>query len=347
MPIDPCKFLQLAQQQEVVDVRSPSEYNAGHIPGAVNLPLFNDEERKIVGTLYKQIGRDEAIKKGLEIAGPRLSGYVSKTLQISPQRQLLIHCWRGGLRSRNMAWLLELAGFRVQLLEGGYKSYRNYIRKQLEVNRNFIVLGGKTGSGKTEILDHILQQGYQILNLEQIANHKGSAFGDLGQDEQPSNEQFENNLFKAVDELDQDKITWVEDESRGIGRVGIPEPFFNMIRNTELVFLDVPKSERILRLVKEYSGFPGVKLASAISRISKKLGGLNSKLAIDALEVNDYHTVADILLYYYDKAYLKGLSMRDQKQVNRVPVSVDDPPKNATIAIDYFLKNLLGKFQSE
>jgi tRNA 2-selenouridine synthase len=341
----PDKFLQMAEYTAIIDVRSPAEFAGGHLPGAFNIPLFNDQERAVVGTLYKQTGQEETILKGLEIAGPKLSGFVKTAKDIAGDKHILVYCWRGGLRSRNMAWLYELAGFKVYVLDGGYKAYRKYIRNQLGVNVNLVILGGKTGSGKTEILDHIQSNGHQIINLEQIAHHKGSAFGDLGQENQPTNEQFENNLYQAMGNLDPDIITWVEDESMGIGRVSIPEPFFRMMRSTEVIFMDLPKSERIKRLVKEYAGFPKERLASGVTRIQKKLGGLNSKRALGALEKDDFYTVADILLFYYDKAYLKGLSMRNQETVSELKVKADNPSKNARIALSHYQEILAPKSQ--
>lgn len=341
----PENFLARAQKTPIADVRSPAEFADGHIPGAFNLPVFSNSDRKTVGTLYKQSGRDTAILEGLKLVGPKLHSLVLQAHEKAPGREILIHCWRGGLRSKNMAWLLELAGFRVTLLEGGYKAYRSYIREQLGKNENMVVLGGKTGSGKTEILENIKASGHQILNLEAIACHKGSAFGDLGQADQPSNEQFENNLYAAVSGLDSEKVTWVEDESRGIGRIGIPEPFYKIIRNTEVIFLDVPRTERVRRLVKEYAGFHAERLSAAIVRISKKLGGLDTRLALEALESGDFSTVADQLLKYYDKAYLKGLSMRLPQHVNTLAVSADNPQENARLAIRYFTEIVSEKLQ--
>ena len=339
----PQEYLSKSEGMTLLDVRSPSEYAAGHVPGAINMPLFNDAERAEVGTLYKQAGRQQSILKGLEVAGPKLAGFVQEARRLAKGDRLFIHCWRGGMRSANMAWLFELAGFEVVLLEGGYKAYRHYIREQLGTFTNMVVLGGKTGSGKTSVIEHISRLGFQVLDLEGIASHKGSAFGDLGQEFQPTNEQFENDLYAEVARLDPAKITFLEDESRGIGRISIPDPFYSIMRSTELVFMDVPKKERINRLVKEYAGFPAERLAAAINRIAKKLGGLNCKLALEALEADDFATVADILLTYYDKAYLKGLSIRDQRKVSALPVDRDDPEANARAVVAFFSEHLAGK----
>ena len=336
--LTPSEFLARASEIPVLDVRSPAEYAAGHIPGAVSMPLFSDEERAEVGTLYKRVGREASILRGLEIAGPKLAGFAEQGRRAARNSKVLVHCWRGGMRSANMGWLLEMAGLQVDVLDGGYKAYRNFIRERLEGTTNLAVLGGKTGSGKTEILGHMRENGMQVVNLEALAHHKGSAFGDLGQEDQPTSEQFENELYEALAPLNTDEVVFVEDESRGIGRVSIPDVFFRTMREAPVIFLDVPKEERVGRLVREYAGFPNERLAAAIRRITRKLGGLNCNLALEALDRGDYATVADILLIYYDKAYLKGLSNRDPGKVWTVQVAKDDPEANARTAIGHYLK---------
>lgn len=337
--IDPEKFLSLSQSHVIIDVRSPSEFFQGHIPGAVNIPLFDDEERKQVGILYRQSGRQPAILAGLDLVGPKMSGFVKLAQKLAPERKVLLHCWRGGMRSASIAWLLKTANFNVSILEGGYKAYRKFIREKPGKEIKLMVLGGKTGSGKSEILDRLAGMGEQVIDLEKIAHHKGSAFGDLGQEKQPTNEQFENNLFDALKKLDLGKTIWVEDESRGIGFVGIPDIFYQQMRNSAVMFLDVPKPFRVKRLVKEYALFDPQRLENAIHRITKKLGGLNARLSIEALSRKDYATVADLLLIYYDKAYLKGLSFRDENKVFKLSVEDEDPEIIAKSVLKFFHNN--------
>lgn len=337
--IDPEKFLSLSPSHIIIDVRSPSEFSQGHMPGALNIPLYDDKERKQVGTLYKQAGRQAAILAGLDFVGPKMSQFVKQANKLAPGKEVLVHCWRGGMRSAGMAWLLKTADFNVSLLEGGYKAYRRFIRQKLEEKLNLIVLGGNTGSGKSEILNQLTGLGEQIIDLEKIAHHKGSAFGDLGQEKQPANEQFENNLFDAISKLDITKLIWIEDESRGIGKVSIPDPLYQQIRNSFIMFLDVPKSFRVKRLVKEYASFDPQQLENAIHRITKKLGGLNARLSIEALLQKDYATVADLLLIYYDKAYLKGLSFRDENKVFKLSVEDKDPEIIAKSVLEFFHNN--------
>ena len=341
------EFLRQSEGHAIFDVRTPAEYEAGHLPGAHNLPLFSNDERAEVGTLYNQSGREESILRGLELAGPRLADFVREVHQSAGGNRIYMHCWRGGLRSASMGWLMETAGYEVHLLEGGYKAYRRFIRESLGQFDKLLVLGGKTGSGKTAVIEEIRSRGRQVLDLENIAHHKGSAFGDLGQEDQPTNEQFENNLYDAISKLDANAFTFVEDESRGIGRISIPDPFFSLMRTTEVIFLDVPRSERVNRLVREYAEFPKDRLASAINRISKKLGGLNTGLALEALGKDDFMSVADILLQYYDKAYMKGLSMRNQAKVSTLTVTQDDPVANAKMVLDFFDATISAKIQEQ
>ena len=179
------EFLKLSAKYPIIDVRSPAEYDNAHIPGALSLPLFSNDERAAVGTIYKQCGKVKAVSKGLEIAGPKLSSFAKFALSLKTDH-LLIHCWRGGMRSSSMAWLIETLGIKCTLLEGGYKSYRSHIRAELAKPFKIALLGGYTGSGKTELLQHLHNNNQQIIDLEAIAKHKGSAFGAIGQPQQPS-----------------------------------------------------------------------------------------------------------------------------------------------------------------
>lgn len=338
-------FLQLAETNPVLDVRSPGEYHHAQIPGAYSLPLFTDEERKVVGTAYKQQSRQTAIKIGLDYFGVKMKAMVEETESIvscfslenskvkgsskNGQQEtgnILIHCWRGGMRSAGVAWLLDLYGFKVYTLTGGYKAYRKWVREQFERPVPLSVLGGYTGSGKTLVLHQLQEAGFPVIDLEALANHKGSAFGAMAQEVQPTQEMFENLLAKALftgnslltgegTDNDQSFITgssvWIEDESQRIGNIKIPDAFWKQMRSSNILFLDIPFEERLNYLTAAYGKMGKEKLVNAIIRIQKRLGGLETKNAINFLLEDNCKECFRILLTYYDKWYTKGLYNRE------------------------------------
>ena len=339
--IDP--FLELAKQHPLLDVRSPGEFNHAHIPGAYSLPLFSDEERKIVGTAYKQESREQAIKIGLDFFGVKMKRMVEEVesvvknrkwgigaeLQTKDSRLVLVHCWRGGMRSEAVAWLLNLYGFKVYTLMGGYKKFRNYVLDSFKLPYKFNILGGYTGSGKTELLKTLQEQGEKIVDLEGIANHKGSAFGRIGLPPQPGQEMFENLLALELQnksmvngELSNKddshspltihySTIWLEDESQRIGQVNIPPELWNTMRKSPLIFLDIPFEERLKHIIQEYGSLNLEEVTAAIGRISNKLGHLNAKTSILLLKEGKIAESFDILLKYYDKHYFKSLHNRE------------------------------------
>ncbi|MFW5808099.1 MAG: tRNA 2-selenouridine(34) synthase MnmH [Spirochaetota bacterium] len=308
-------FLYLAQSLPVIDVRSPGEYAEGHIPGAHNVPLFDNDERAEVGTLYKHQGRRPAILRGLEIAGGKLAWYVRETLKISPDEDVLVHCWRGGMRSSSFAWFLESADVKARVLEGGYKAYRHFIRSSFAAAKRIVILSGMTGTGKTEILKRLAERGEQVVDLEGLANHKGSAFGAIGQDEQPTTEQFENNTAALWLTLDVSRRIWIEDESLKIGRCVINDVLYGMMRQAPVIAIDIPLARRIERLVNEYCIIPPEALVSVVYRIQRRLGDVRTKQTIESLQSGDYRRAIEVLLDYYDRAYRHGRSRRDPATV--------------------------------
>jgi tRNA 2-selenouridine synthase len=313
--LDIIQFLSLSRQTPVIDVRSPAEYQKGRIPGALNIPLFSNEERAKVGTSYVQKNREEAYLLGLEIAGPKLKMFANEALKIALEKKLLVHCWRGGMRSKSMAWLFDQMGIKTYTLKGGYKAYRRFVLEWFNKPPRLIVLGGMTSSGKTEILHELKKLGQQVLDLEGIAHHRGSAFGGLGKVEQPTQEQFENQLFTILQSFDYEDIIWVEDESISIGRTQLPKQWYQYMQQSPAIFLLCDKVVRVKRLVKEYAVFPSDLLAESIRKINKRLGGDNTKLALEALAKGDYCKVADITLQYYDKAYLNQIKCKPQENI--------------------------------
>src|SRR6185437_273071 len=188
------EFFAMRDAVPAADVRSPAEFRQGHLPGAYSLPLFTDDERARVGTTYKKQGKEAAVLLGFKITGPRWTGFIHEAVRIAPGKKIALHCWRGGMRSSAMAWALDLYGFEVCLLQGGYKAYRRWVFRQFEKELSLLVLGGMTGSGKTRMLQQMGAMGEQVIDLEELARHQGSSYGTLGRMIQPTQEQFENEL---------------------------------------------------------------------------------------------------------------------------------------------------------
>ena len=324
------EYYQKAPLLPLVDVRSPGEFQQGHIVGAVNIPLFSDEERAAVGTVYKKKTKEKAVELGYEYVTPKLNSFLEQSATVAKGGAIAVHCWRGGMRSHSFAEHLHDNGFEeVYVIEGGYKAFRNYVIDFLSQEIKLRVLGGYTGSGKTFILDELKHLGEQVVDLEGMAHHKGSAFGSLGETPQPSSQHFENLLFDYWRHLDRNRPVWVEDESSRIGYVQIPQALFAQMRSNQLYFIDISKQERARLLVEEYAGFDNNHLAISINGIAKSLGGENVKAALEALEVNDYFRVAMITLQYYDKAYLKGVAKRDPEMIQRIPLRTVNHIENA------------------
>lgn len=332
------RFLTLSRKHPVIDVRAPSEFIQGHIPGARNIPLFSDKERKVVGTTYKQINKEAAMYKGLDFAGKKLVTLAKEGEKCAGSgKTLLVHCWRGGMRSKSMVWLFETMGIRCYLLEGGYKSYRSFILKRFEDSLKIIVLGGRTGSGKTDILYQLEKSGEQVIDLEGLARHKGSAFGALGEAPQPTTEQFENLLYSAISRLDPEIQTWIEDESRNVGRCVIPGPFYQQMKESRIIFLDIARELRAGHLVKHYAGYKREELKECILKISKRLGGDRTRDALESVDSSDFWQTAMITLHYYDKSYMFSLEKNHQTYEVMHSDRID-PAYNAKILQEYVHK---------
>jgi tRNA 2-selenouridine synthase len=304
------EFLALRKELPIIDVRSEGEFQGGHIPTAINIPLLNNQERIAVGTDYKQKGQQEAIKTGFRLVGPRLLDIIIQTQKIADNKELLVHCWRGGMRSTNFCQFVGMAGIKTHALKGGYKAYRHQALESFRRPMNLILLTGCTGSGKSEVLRALKARGEQVLDLEDLASHKGSAFGGLLMPTQPTTEQFQNELFEEILLLDPNKRIWVEDESIAIGKIFLPPDFWQAMSQAPLVQMDVTKEVRVQRLVAEYGPADRDEFLMIMSKIVKRLGGQNYNSAKEKLLQDDMASVIDILLTYYDKAYLQSINKR-------------------------------------
>lgn len=336
MNVTSCEtFLKLSPSVPIIDVRSPGEYAHAHVPGALNLPLFSDAERAEIGTLYKHNGRNRAVMRGLELIGPRMASLAAEGQRIAPRGEIGVYCARGGMRSESVAWLLATAGLTVHRLAGGYKAYRHHVLEFLARPRTIIILSGRTGSGKTPVLAALAARGEQVLDLEALANHKGSAFGALGERPQPSTEHFENSIAAALAGGDPQRPVWIEDESRTIGACSIPGGLWEQMRIARVLAIDIPLPRRVASLVALYGEYPREELAHCMTKIAERLGGTRTREAVAAIESGDYARAAAISLEYYDKAYMHGQSKRPEGTVSWISFNDEEPEAIADALIRY------------
>ncbi len=323
------ELFQMRNVLPIIDARSEGEFDQSHIPNAINIPILTNSERVIVGTLYKKEGAEAATLKGFELVGPRFHEIQKSALANFPDKKILIYCWRGGMRSQILSWLLTMVGFEVFRLKGGYKTYRTHSFELVRSKLNLIVLAGRTGTGKTVLLKGLEKEGAQILDLEAIANHKGSSFGAIGQAPQPTVEQFENLLAEAIMKLDPSQATWIENESRKIGRLILPDAFYNQMLQAPLIDIHRSEGERITHIAAEYGQLPKDDLIQAVLRLKKKLGGLRTAQAIEAiLEENHEDWIANLLIYY-DKAYDFDLEKHESK--NTISLNLEGKSETESI----------------
>lgn len=334
-----------------VDVRSPSEFATGHIPGAVNIPLFDDDARHVVGTAFAQKGRLVAIRTGLVHVGPRFCALVDALSDhgAKPGDRVLLYCWRGGMRSGSVAWLFSLCGFSVSTLEGGYRSYRRWCKTIVGAAHVLppapvFVLGGCTGVGKTAILLELRRRGEQVLDLEGLANHRGSAFGSMGQAPQPTNEAYENVLALAVRRLERGRRLWLEHEGDHVGKVLVPFGVNAWVRQAPgggMVTVVMEQRLRVQRLVADYCSEENLRnagwvddLKTCISTgLAKKLGGQRVKDALRLLDEGRWDSVAEMMLEYYDKLYTRWADQSQSGEVLRVECPTLDEGENAALVL--------------
>ncbi|HBY05838.1 MAG: tRNA 2-selenouridine synthase [candidate division TM6 bacterium GW2011_GWE2_42_60] len=337
------EFLKKRLQCPVFDVRSPAEYAHAHIPSAFNIPLFSDEERAIVGTIYKQKGREDAIRAGLEIIGPHMTRLVDSVKAITDQKELIFYCWRGGMRSRSVAMLLDFAGYKVHLLTGGYKAFKAFIRAESMQPRRFVMLGGKTGSGKTAILSALAAQGEQVIDLEGIAHHKGSGFGALGQEKQQSQEQFIIDILLPLAYFSQEKPVWLEHEGRRLGDVNIPEELWVHMEQAPLLLTDLPREYRAKRLLQEYGQFSQNEILACVQLLEKRLGGADTKQVSAAIQNNDTQTALTILMQHYDNSYSFNKKNKIDNTIIPITLTGTSPEEHAHEIRIFFSNNQVFK----
>jgi tRNA 2-selenouridine synthase len=337
--IDISQYFELKDTYSIVDVRSPVEFMQGHLPKAHNIPLFTNEERATVGTIYKQQGKSLAIEKGFEFVSPKLLKYINLANEIAPNKKIILHCFRGGMRSKNFGWLLNTAGFEVKIFNGGYKQYRQNLLQAFALPINLIVIGGYTGSAKTGIIKTLALQGEQVLDLEGLAHHKGSSFGSINESKQPSQQNFENSLFEKLSALDRTKPIYVEDESYNIGRLAIPYTLWLQMKQAPILIIKIEAKYRIAQLVKDYATTDVKLLQAAMLRIKDQLGGAACHAAINHLNNGELAEAAALALSYYDKSYDYNHNKRVCKNTYAITSESIDVEKNAQLLLDYYYQH--------
>ena len=319
----------------LIDVRSPDEYYKGHVPNSINIPIFNNEERSIIGKKYKIFGREIAVREGFKIIENKIENIIKKFKLIkkeflnstidkfSNDKNIKIYCARGGMRSQSMLWLLEKFNYRCVTLKGGYKTYRNWVLNSFENKKKIIVIGGKTGTRKTKILNKLKSLDYQILDFESLANHRGSSFGGLGMNKQPTNEQYENLIAEDLDKFNKNNFIFVEAESPNIGKNRIPHELYKQMKNSKRIEIIRDEKIRIKELINTYSKYHKNDLKESVYKISKRLGPQRTKSAIDSIDNEDWENVCKSVLDYYDRCYEHELKDKEDIKILDMELKTD------------------------
>jgi tRNA 2-selenouridine synthase len=301
-------------QQIIIDVRSPSEFALDRFPQSVNYPVLSDEERVVIGTLDKQVSSFEAKKAGAALVARNIANILeTKLAHLKRQEKILIYCWRGGNRSGSLATVLSRIGYSVQTIDGGYRAYRREIIDQLNTlaaNFQYKVIVGRTGSGKSLVLQALKTLGVQVLDLEDIARHKGSVLGLAPGDVQPSQKQFESLVWAALNEFDASKPIYIESESKKIGQCQVPEKLIECMRLSSCIDLNASIETRVALLKLQYPHF--VASVSTLQTRLEALIALHGHGKVDdwkamADQARWDELVADLLAFHYDPAYDRSI----------------------------------------
>lgn len=285
-----------------VDVRAPIEYNEDHIPGAINLPIFNDDERKEIGTLYKMAGKTDAVKRGTEIGGRRIVDIINSLTEVK-DREIIIYCARGGMRSGAVASLINSLGIKTFRIIDGYRSFRKIVMDELsamEIKPKMFILQGLTGAGKTEILKQLPN----AVDLEDMAGHRSSIFGGIGLT-QNSQKRFETLLWLRLKELENEPFVIFEGESKKVGNMHIPENIFRQMREAPPIYIETSIERRVDIIKKEYTGFnEDERILKIAGSLRSKLGTVKTDLLINYYNEGNLNEFIKILLLdYYDTLY--------------------------------------------
>jgi tRNA 2-selenouridine synthase len=314
-----------------IDVRSEGEFEDGHVIGSINIPILNNEHRILVGTSYKQEGKDSAEELGYKLVSPLFEQLIAEAKKHVKENKIVVYCARGGMRSQIFSDLLSKEGIEVMRLKDGYKRYRNWCLEKFTRPHKLIVMSGKTGSQKTERLFGLHEVGEAVIDLEGLAHHKGSAFGALGQPAQPTQEHFENKLAHALFfELKKDQPVWYENESRLIGKVRIPDTLFNTIVRSPRVEIQPSFENRFEFLMENYGCYSNEELIEKTQLLTKRMGLEANKKSIESLENGDKNEWLTLLMHYYDKAYEQG-RLKQAVQPKTIQVQITENTTHADI----------------
>lgn len=329
---------------EIIDVRSPREFAEDRLPGAINLPVLDDDERAKVGTIYKQVCPFQARKLGASLVARNIARHLdSHFARKDKDYHPLVYCWRGGQRSNSMALILSQIGWSVTVLDGGYKTYRAYVRNQLQQlpdQFTYHVLCGLTGSGKTHILQKLAQRGVQVLDLEALAHHRGSLLGQEWQGQptpQPSQKRFESLLLEQLQRLDVSQPLWVEAESNKIGQIYLPPSLWQQLKQADCIEIQLPLTARIEWLLQDYPHFvthPDL-LKRQLEYLKYRYGQQKLSEWYSLIDAGHWHTlVRDLLTYHYDPAYRRSISQSYNLIQRRLEIAdLSDPSVDALLDV--------------
>lgn len=315
----------------VIDARSPAEFALDHLPGALNWPTLDDEERRLVGTEYKQVSAFEARKRGAVLAARNIARHLDREGPgLAPGWRPLVYCWRGGQRSGALALVLAQVGFEVSVLEGGYRAFRRHVVEQLGNAGDALrlrVLCGRTGTGKSRLLQALAEAGAQVLDLEGLAMHRGSVLGSIPGQPQPSQKHFETRLWQALRTLQADRPVYIESESRLIGRLRVPEALLARMRASPCLRVEMPEAARVALLKDDYAH-----LVADRAELHRLLGTLREARGAElvthwqalaaANRVDE--VVATLLATHYDPIYLKSMARNFQHFGEAAPLHIED-----------------------
>ncbi|MEA3465508.1 MAG: tRNA 2-selenouridine(34) synthase MnmH [Thermodesulfobacteriota bacterium] len=318
----------------LVDVRSPAEFSDATIPDAVNVPILDDTERTEIGILYKNDGSNVARNRGIELVSPKIPRLIKRIdeLRTNNRQPIVVFCWRGGLRSRAMTAFLQLAGYPAFQLRGGHKAFRRHVIDFFELGNwgRMLVFRGLTGVGKTRVLQQLAKQQQPVIDLEQLANHRGSAFGGVGLGQQPSQKQFEALLWKQLQQFPAGKWALTEGESRHIGRVLLPLRFYQSLQIETTLWLETSLENRIQIILEDYNvaQLPEEAFIQPIQSLQRRLGINEVENMLALLRQKDWHElVSELMLKYYDPLY------RHTKPDDKICVEIDPFSADLTILL--------------